>query len=57
MEINVCGVKYKIVQLEDVDNNPSCLGLCIYKDSLYNLNEDYHSSEKNKYLSMSYCTQ
>lgn len=37
MEINVCGVKYKIVQLEDVDNNPSCLGLCIYKDSLIQL--------------------
>ncbi|HGN7070406.1 TPA: hypothetical protein ACKW4L_000605 [Staphylococcus aureus] len=50
MEINVCGVKYKIVQLEDVDNNPSCLGLCIYKDSLIQLKRGLSFERKKKIL-------
>lgn len=57
MDINVCGVKYKIVQLEDVDNNPSCLGLCIYKDSLIQLKQGLSFERKNKYLSTSYYTR
>ncbi|MCM0413869.1 hypothetical protein [Staphylococcus aureus] len=50
MEINVCGVKYKIVQLEDVDNNPSCLGLCIYKDSLIQLKRGLSFERKKQIL-------
>ncbi|CAH0041736.1 TPA: hypothetical protein ACU3I3_002005 [Staphylococcus aureus] len=50
MDINVCGVKYKIVQLEDVDNNPSCLGLCIYKDSLIQLKQGLSFERKKQIL-------
>ncbi|MBZ5365339.1 hypothetical protein [Staphylococcus aureus] len=50
MDINVCGVKYKIVQLEDVDNNPSCLGLCIYKDSLIHLKQGLSFERKKQIL-------
>ncbi|EVY72567.1 TPA: hypothetical protein NJP82_001078 [Staphylococcus aureus] len=50
MDINVCGVKYKIVQLEDVDNNPSCLGLCIYKDSLIQLKRGLSFERKKQIL-------
>ncbi|HDF0755820.1 TPA: hypothetical protein PDX10_000651 [Staphylococcus aureus] len=50
MEINVCGVKYKMVQLEDVDNNPSCLGLCIYKDSLIQLKRGLSFERKKQIL-------
>lgn len=51
MDINVCGVKYAIVQLEGVDNNPSCLGLCIYKDSLIQLKQ-WLSFERKKQILM-----
>ncbi|HGN7345485.1 TPA: hypothetical protein ACKW5K_002708 [Staphylococcus aureus] len=50
MDINVCGVKYKIVQLEDVDNNPNCLGLCIYKDSLIQLKRGLSYERKKQIL-------
>lgn len=50
MDINICGVKYKIVQLEDVDNNPSCLGLCIYKDSLIQLKQGLSFERKKQIL-------
>lgn len=50
MYINVCGVKYQIIQLEDVDNNPSCLGLCIYKDSLIQLKQGLSFERKKQIL-------
>ncbi|HIA6781623.1 TPA: hypothetical protein ACWRP5_001702, partial [Staphylococcus aureus] len=40
----------KIVQLEDVDNNPSCLGLCIYKDSLIQLKRGLSFERKKQIL-------
>ncbi|GEQ04525.1 hypothetical protein EKQ61_06215 [Staphylococcus gallinarum] len=50
MNIDVCGVKYKIVQIEDVDNDPSCLGLCIYKDSLIQLKQGLSFERKKQIL-------
>ncbi|AZB66823.1 TPA: hypothetical protein K8054_000263 [Staphylococcus pseudintermedius] len=50
MNINVCGVKYKIDQLEDVDNNPNCLGLCVYKDSLIQLKRGLSFERKKQTL-------
>ncbi|MGW7932722.1 hypothetical protein ACWEWU_13945 [Staphylococcus xylosus] len=50
MNIDICGVKYKIVQIEDVDNNPSCLGICIYKDSLIQLKQGLSFERKKQVL-------
>ncbi|PTH12841.1 hypothetical protein [Staphylococcus auricularis] len=50
MNVNVCGVNYQIIQLEDVDNNPSCLGLCIYKDSLIQLKQGLSFERKKQIL-------
>ena len=46
MEINICGVKYTIVQVNEVDNDPSCLGLCIYRETLIQIKRDYRLNEK-----------
>lgn len=50
MDINVCGVRYKIVQLEDVDNNPCCLGLCVYRDSRIQLKRGLSFERKKQTL-------
>ncbi|AQN32182.1 hypothetical protein [Mammaliicoccus sciuri] len=51
MNINICGVKYKIVQTEEVDNDPSCLGLCIYRESLIQIKNSL-SIERRKQVLM-----
>lgn len=51
MNINVCGVSYNIVQVEEVDNDPSCLGLCIYRESLIQIKKNL-STERKKQVFM-----
>ncbi|PTE69901.1 ImmA/IrrE family metallo-endopeptidase [Staphylococcus devriesei] len=51
MNINVCGVNYNIVQVEEVDNDPSCLGLCIYRESLIQIKKSL-STERKKQVFM-----
>ncbi|WP_436950226.1 hypothetical protein [Staphylococcus xylosus] len=54
MEINVCGVNYKVIQLGEelgeVDNDPSCLGLCIYRESLIQIKEGLSVERKKQVL-------
>ncbi len=46
MNIDVCGVKYNVFQIEEVDNDPSCLGLCIYRESVIQIKKSLSTERK-----------
>ena len=50
MKINVCGVNYEVLQLDEVDNNPSCLGLCVYEKSLIQIKKGISIERKKQTL-------
>ncbi|MGW7932145.1 hypothetical protein ACWEWU_10850 [Staphylococcus xylosus] len=50
MNIDVCGVKYNLVQIEEVDNDPNCLGLCIYSESIIQLKRGISIERKKQVL-------
>lgn len=50
MNINVCGVKYYVMQAEEVDNDPSCLGICIYRESLIQIKRGLSTERKKQVL-------
>lgn len=50
MNINVCGVKYYVMQVEEVDNDPSCLGICIYRESLIQIKRGLSTERKKQVL-------
>ncbi|MCJ1785228.1 ImmA/IrrE family metallo-endopeptidase [Mammaliicoccus sciuri] len=50
MNINVCGVKYYVMQSEEVDNDPSCLGICIYRESLIQIKRGLSTERKKQVL-------
>lgn len=50
MNIDVCGVKYNVFQVEEVDNDPSCLGLCIYRESLIQIKKSLSTERKKQVL-------
>lgn len=50
MNINICGVKYTIVQVDEVDNDPSCLGLCIYRETLIQIKKGLSTERKKQVL-------
>ncbi|MEB7753317.1 hypothetical protein [Staphylococcus pseudoxylosus] len=50
MNFDVRGVKYSVVQLEEIDNDPSCLGICIYRESLIQLKKGLSTERKKQVL-------
>ena len=52
MNIDVCGVKYNVFQIEEVDNDPSCLGLCIYRESVIQIKKVCQPNVRSKFWSM-----
>lgn len=50
MKINVSGVNYKIKQVNELDNDPNCLGLCIYHESLILLKSNLSYERKKQIL-------
>ena len=50
MNIDVCGVKYNVFQVEEVDNDPSYLGLCIYRESVIQIKKSLSTERKKQVL-------
>lgn len=50
MKINVCGINYKIKKVNELDNDPNCLGLCIYHESLILLKSNLSYERKKQVL-------
>ncbi|UXU48947.1 MULTISPECIES: ImmA/IrrE family metallo-endopeptidase [Staphylococcus] len=50
MQINVCGINYDVIQVTEVDNDPSCLGLCIYRESLIQIKNGLSTERKKQVL-------
>ncbi|WP_159723164.1 hypothetical protein [Enterococcus sp. CSURQ0835] len=48
--IIISGVRYDIIEIETVDNDPTVMGLCVYADSVIYIKKALSKDRKNQTL-------